>query len=90
MAEDMDSADTQVGDVDSSLNAFLPEPSKESSRETTPESVPTNDQSDRPKPKKRLTLQERLAQAAKGKRSLLQQPQPHCHVPLAMKIRNQI
>ena len=37
MAEDMDSADTQVGDVDSSLNASLPEPSKESSRETTPE-----------------------------------------------------
>lgn len=68
MAEDMDSADTQVGDVDSSLNASLPEPSKESSRETTPESVPTNDQSDRPKPKKRLTLQERLAQAAKGKK----------------------
>lgn len=68
MAEDMDSADTQVGDVDSSLNASLPEPSKESSRETTPESVPTNDQSDRRKPKKRLTLQERLAQAAKGKK----------------------
>ena len=74
MAEDMDSADTQVGDVDSSLNASLPEPSKESSRETTPESVPTNDQSDRPKPKKRLTLQERLAQAAKGKKAFFNNP----------------